>query len=192
MIDPALEHVLRGGLAVLLASGAVQKLRDLPRFRAAVAGYALLPERASGAAAAGFVLAEAALALGCLLPETLAVRGFALAAAALLFAVYGAAIGVNLARGRRALDCGCGGPAARVPISGWLVARNALLAAAALACASGAAPRALAAADVVTIAGGVAALALLWTAAHGLLAHAAAPGGRTSDAPALRSAPEVA
>jgi hypothetical protein len=184
VIDPAFEHVLRGGLALLLASGAVQKARDRARFRAAVAGYALLPERATGAAAAGFALAEAALAAGLLLPAPLGVRAPALAAAALLFAVYGAAIGVNLARGRRAIDCGCGGPAARVPLSGWLVARNAVLAAAALACAGGAAPRALAAADVVTIAGGVAALALLWTAAHGLLAQAPPPALR----PALEAA----
>jgi hypothetical protein len=182
VIDPALEHALRGGIALLLASGAAQKLRDLPRFRGAVAGYALVPERAALAAAAAFALAEGALAAALLLPAALGVRAPALVAAALLFAVYGAAIAVNLARGRRAIDCGCAGPAARLPLSGWLVARNALLVAAALACAGGAAPRALAAADAVTIAGGVTALALLWTATHGLLAHAA------FDAPA----PEVA
>ena len=182
-MDPALEHVLRGGLGLLLATGAAQKLRDLPRFRAAVEGYALLPVRAAAAAAPGFALAEAGLAAALWLPAALGVRALALAAAAALFAVYGAAIGVNLARGRRAIDCGCGGPAARMPLSGWLVARNALLAAAALACAGGAAPRALAAADAITIAGGVAAAVLLWTASHGLLAHAAlahAQGGRMS------------
>ena len=53
----------------------------------------------------------------------------ALVAAAALLAAYGAAIGVNLARGRRHIDCGCVGPAARRPIGGWLVARNGVLAA---------------------------------------------------------------
>jgi hypothetical protein len=173
-MDPAFEHVLRGALALLLASGAAEKLRDLPRFRAAVAGYALLPERAANAASLAFALAEAALAGALLAPSGLGMRAPALVAAALLFAVYGAAIAINLARGRRAIDCGCGGPAARVPLSGWLLARNALLVAVALACAGGAAPRALAAADAITIAGGVAALALLWIASHGLLAHAPA------------------
>jgi hypothetical protein len=172
-VDPALENVLRFGLALLFASGAAEKLRDLPRFRAAVAGYALLPERAIGAAAAAFALGEAALAAALLAPAAAGVRVIAAFAAALLFAVYGAAIAINLARGRRAIDCGCGGPAARVPLSGWLVARNALLVAAALAGAGGGAARPLAAADAITIAGGVAVLALLWIAAHGLLASAA-------------------
>ena len=40
----------------------------------------------------------------------------AAAAAALLLALYAGAIGVNLARGRRDIDCGCGGPASRQPI----------------------------------------------------------------------------
>jgi hypothetical protein len=171
-VDPALENVLRFGLWLLLASGAAEKLRDLPRFRAAVAGYALLPERVIGAAATAFALGEAALAAALLAPAAAGVRAIAAFAAAILFAVYGAAIAINLARGRRAIDCGCGGPA-RVPLSGWLVARNALLVAAALACAGGGAARPLAAVDAITIGGGVAVLALLWIAAHGLLASAA-------------------
>jgi hypothetical protein len=173
-LDPVLEHVLRLAIALLLASGGVRKLRDLPRFADAVAGYALLPARAARTAAAGFAIAEVALAAGLLAPAAAGVRPAACASAALLFAVYGAAIAINLARGRRDVECGCGGPAgARVPLSGWLVARNALLVAAALACAGGAAERALGAADAPALAGGVAALALLWIAAHGLLANAA-------------------
>ena len=140
---PGARELLRFGLLLLLASGAAEKLRDSRRFRAAVAGYALLPERAIGAAATAFALGEAALAAALLAPAAAGVRAIAAVAAALLFAVYGAAIAINLARGRRAIDCGCGGPAARVPLSGWLVARNALLVAAALLCAGGGAARRL-------------------------------------------------
>jgi hypothetical protein len=53
-------------------------------------------------------------------------RWAALGAVALLV-LYSVAIAINLVRGRREIDCGCFGPAARVPLSGGLVARNALL-----------------------------------------------------------------
>src|SRR5262249_14927936 len=52
---------------------------------------------------------------------------YGLAWAAALLGLYAAAIAVNLARGRRHLDCGCTGPALRRPISGWLVLRNLVL-----------------------------------------------------------------
>lgn len=44
-----------------------------------------------------------------------------------LLIIYAAGIGINLYRGRRDMDCGCGGPASKHPISGWLVLRNLLL-----------------------------------------------------------------
>ena len=171
MLDPALELVIRAALALLLGAGAIGKLRDRATFRAAVEGYEILPVRVVGLATSLFPIAEGALAIGLVAPDTLGVRAAALAGAALLFAVYGVAIAINLARGRREIDCGCGG-AAHVPLSGWLVARNAVLVAAALACTRGASDRALGAVDALTIAGGVAVLALLWIALHGLLAYA--------------------
>jgi hypothetical protein len=173
-LDPALELVLRGALALLLGASAQGKLRDLAGFRAAVEGYELVPARAVPLVAALGAAVEAVLAVALLAPAALGVRAVALLAAALLFAVYAAAIAINLARGRREIDCGCGGPAAHVPLSGWLVARNGALIAAALACRGGATARPLGGVDALTIAGGVAVLALVWIAWHGLLAHAAA------------------
>jgi len=37
---------------------------------------------------------------------------------------YGAGIAINLARGRRDLDCGCAGPNDRRPIAAWMIWRN--------------------------------------------------------------------
>jgi hypothetical protein len=173
-LDPALELVLRGALALLLVAGAIGKARDRASFRAAVEGYELLPARAAGVAALVFTALEAALGSALLLPAAFGLRDAAAAGAALLFALYAAAIAVNLARGRREIDCGCGGAAAHLPLSGWLVARNGVLVALALACRAEVSPRALGAVDAPTIAGGVALLALVWVAAHGLLAHEAA------------------
>jgi hypothetical protein len=174
VLDPVVEHVLRGSLALLLATGAIGKARGFALFRAAVEGYALLPARLAGAAAAFFAATEGALGAALLAPARFGLRPAALAGAAALFALYGGAIAINLARGRREIDCGCGGAAAHVPLSGWLLARNAILVAMALACLRGASPRPLGAVDALAIAGGVSVLALVWTAAHGLLASAAA------------------
>ena len=181
MLDPTFELLLRGSLVLLLASGAIAKLRDRASFRAAVEGYELLPARAIGPAAAAFPLAEAALAIALALPASIGVRGAALVGAAGLFLVYGVAIAWNLARGRREIDCGCGGAAAHVPLSGWLVARNAILIAMALACLGGASDRALSWLDAVTIAAGTGVLALVWSAVHGLLAYAGELGRMQED-----------
>ena len=42
----------------------------------------------------------------------------------LLLSLYTAAIVLNLARGRRDIDCGCGGPGSRQTLHEWLVWRN--------------------------------------------------------------------
>lgn len=174
MLDPAIEFVLRGGLALLLLSTALHKARDFAAFRAAVIGYALAPERFAAAIAALLATAEAAIGVALLAPASLGLRALALVATALLLALYAAAIAVNLARGRRDIDCGCAGPAARQPLSEWLLARNAILVAAALVCLGGAAVRPLVWIDVLTVSGGVAMSVAAWLAAHRLLANAPA------------------
>jgi hypothetical protein len=174
MLDPAIEFVLRGGLALLFLATALHKLRDLDAFRAAVIGYALVPERLVDAIAVALASGEAATGAALLAPASFGLRAGALAAAASLLVLYGVAIAVNLARGRRDIDCGCAGPAARQPLSEWLVARNALLAAMALVCLGGATSRPLVWIDALTVSGGVALLAALWLAAHRLLANAPA------------------
>lgn len=172
-IDPAAHAALRLALAALFGWAALHKLRDLAAFRLALADYRLLPQRALAAAAPALLAAELAAA-GALLAPGPAQPG-AWAAAALL-TLYAAAIVLNLARGRRHIDCGCAGPRARRPLSGALVARNALLAAAALACALPVSARALVWLDAVSVAGAVAALALLYAALDVALANA--PGLR--------------
>jgi hypothetical protein len=164
-MEPVVGYALRGGLALLLASAALAKLRAPRDFTAAVAGYRLLPPVLVAPASAGFVGAELALAAALWIP---AAHVAAAIASALLFALYALAIGLNLARGRRDIDCGCGGPLGRQTLSEGLVVRNALLACAALAAALPVAPRALGWLDLVTLAASVAAAALLYTAAGAL------------------------
>jgi hypothetical protein len=167
VIDPVLPLVIRAGGALLLASAARHKLRDREGFRAALAGYGLLPGWSAPFAAGVFVAGELAIGLALLATPRAGI------AAAALLALYALAVGVNLARGRRHIDCGCGG--APQTLSAWLVARNVVLAAGFAACALPADERALVALDAVSVAGGVAALALTWLASDVAIAN----GGRS-------------
>ena len=170
-LDPALQAILRAGLALLLLSAASHKLRDLPRFRAALAGYRLLPTAAGRGLAPLLAALELAIGLALLAPGAGLVAGLG---AAGLLAVYSGAIAINLARGRRQIDCGCSGPAGRTtPLSGALLARNATLALAALACALPVAGRAWVWIDAITVAGGVAVAALLYAAIELALSYGA-------------------
>jgi hypothetical protein len=173
-MDPTVDLTLRAGLALLFAGAAVHKARAPRAFREAVVAYRLLPAALGGAAAAALVAAEAGVAAALLAPGR---RAAGLAGAAGLLGLYGAAIAVNLARGRRDLDCGCAGPGARRPISGWLVVRNAVLAATALAALAPVRARALVWVDGLTVVAALATAALLHAALGRLLAEAPARMG---------------
>jgi len=165
LVDPVVLATLRAGLALLFAAAALHKFRDLAGFGVVLAEYRVLPGSLLHAGVWLVPAFEACVALALLAPGPLGP-----AAAAGLLGSYGAAIALNLARGRRELDCGCLGPGQGQPISGALVARNALLAAGALACVLPVAPRALVWLDFATIAAASACLALLWLGAHRALA----------------------
>ena len=119
--------------------------------------------------AAAFAAAELCVGFGLL--ATGAPQTAALAAAALL-GIYSGAIAVNLARGRREIDCGCTGPRARRPLCEALLARNAALIFLAALCALPVAARTLVWIDALTITASVAAMALLYGAIEASLVSA--------------------
>ncbi len=168
-LDPALQWVLRLGLGMLFGFAAWHKLRAPEAFRAALAGYDLLPERALYATARVLPALELTAAAFFLLPG--GARGAALLAAGLLL-LYTSAVAVSLLRGRRDIDCGCSGPAAARAIGSDLVLRNVALLAAAIACGYAPAARTLVLLDAVTIGAGAATLALLYAATESALANA--------------------
>lgn len=165
-IDPALALSARLGLALLFASAAAHKLRDPGAFRAALAGYRLAPEWTQGPAVVALIAAELGVAFLLVASERGAVP------AALLLALYSAAITSGLARGLREIDCGCFGPAARQPLSAGLIARNLALVALALVAALPAGARGLTWLDAVAIGAAVALGTLLYASANTLLANA--------------------
>ncbi len=171
-LDPALRLALRAGLGLVLLRAAWHKLRAPSAFRAALRDYRILPEirLVLAPAAWGLALAESAAGLALLgRPEAAAP---ALAAVGLL-GLYSFAIALNLARGRRELDCGCAGPAAPPqPIGEGLLVRNAVLIAVALGAGLPPSARALAWLDAVSITGGAAALLLLYAAVEVAMSNA--------------------
>src|SRR5215467_4401719 len=124
MVDPAVGVLLLACLALLFASAALHKLRDLRRFTEALRAYRVLPDGAVRLAPL-VPLAELTIAAG-LFPS--AARFGAGLGGAVLLVAYAGAIAVNLGRGRRDLACGCGGPDDARPIAPWMVVRNLTLA----------------------------------------------------------------
>lgn len=165
-MDPVLQLSLRTAFALLLASAAWHKLRDPQRFRAVLAAYELLPPRAAEAVAPAIGAVEAVLAAGLLLGLLLP---WVAAAVSLLMLTYAAAIEVNVRRGRTDIDCGCMGPASRVPLGRELVARNLVLALAAAALAAPATTRPMVWLDAVGFLATVGTLSLLWLAGERML-----------------------
>ena len=166
-IDPTISLSLRASLALMFAAAAYHKAIDLPKFRSTLSAYRVLPDQLVASVAGAVVCSESALAIGLVSPG---LQPIAATMAIGLLAVYTAAIGINLARGRRDLDCGCGGPNAKQPIGPGLVARNSILLLAAVGAAAPTTSRGLIWLDGVALAGTLVAVTLLWTAANGLLA----------------------
>jgi hypothetical protein len=125
--DPVAIGAVIGALALVVFAAALHKLAQPDWFAGALSGYRLLPPRAVPVTARALPVAEIALGIGILLPVTRVPALFGLAA---LLSLYALAMAINLGRGRRDIDCGCGGAAH--PLSWGLAVRNVVLAAAAL------------------------------------------------------------
>ena len=90
--------------------------------------------------------------------------------AAILLALYSAAIAANLARGRRHIGCGCLGPVSGRGLTGWLVVRNVVLIACSAAVWLPSTKRSLVWVDGVTLCGTLLVLAFFWIALNRLAA----------------------
>lgn len=169
MNDPLLQFLIAMPLALLFASAGVYKLRQSARFQAQLAAYELLPKKLLGATSTTLGLTELVIALALLLPLA---RPAAAISATVLLLTYAAAMTINLARGRNFIDCGCGDTP--VLLSPWLLARNAVLAAAAAALSVPAGERTLTGADMIIAVFAIPVLIFTYRAAEQLLANASA------------------
>ena len=168
LVDPVLGLLAVAALALLFGSAGVAKVRDLARFHAVLAAYNVMPTALVGIAAVVLPFIELGVAVALLIE---AVRPIAAGAAAGLLLIYSAGVALNLARGRRDIDCGCEGYGQRRPIAGWMLVRNALLIGLAALAGAPQAPRVIEITDALTIFGGLAAFVLIYFAADALLAR---------------------
>jgi hypothetical protein len=125
LAHPDVVIAIRILIALVFLSAATAKMRNWPIFRGVVANYRLLPQALVGPVT--YVLPPAEAAIGAMLPTGL-FAPWAEAAAAVLLGAFAVAMGINLLRGRRQIDCGCFQGALKQPLRWTLVGRNALLA----------------------------------------------------------------
>jgi hypothetical protein len=109
---------------LVFLNAAVGKMRNWPAFQGVIANYRLL---AKGLVLpVTYVLPPLELVLGAVLLTGIA-SPWAEIAAAVLLSVFAAAMGINLLRGRRYIDCGCFQSALRQTLRWSLVARNGVM-----------------------------------------------------------------
>jgi hypothetical protein len=154
MVTDGLETValfLRFGLAFVFLTAAVPKLLARGDFERALRNYGLLPGALVRPVAIWLPWAELTCALALFAGVALTAVG---SAAAVVLAVFTAAIAVNLLRGRR-IECGCYSLAAPRRIGWGLIARDLALLAGAVVVAV-AAPERITSSDTVAalVAGG--------------------------------------
>ncbi len=154
-----LELTIAWSLAALFGASIAHKLAALEEWPGIVRNYRLLPDTLVGAAAVALLLAGAVTAAALVWPAT---RRIGACGAAAQLLVFGAALMVNLKRGRSSIDCGCFGSRLREGIFGWMVARNAILAVLALSLLLPVAPRALTRLDIATCVASVATASFLY------------------------------
>ena len=165
-MDPAVVYTARFGIATLFVSAAISKARNYSIFRATLLDYQLVPKQLLGFVAA-LVLTIEFLVVVSVFSGAFAPIGMQIAAVLLL--MYGAAIGANLLRGRRDIDCGCTGPAVRQSLTGWLVIRNIALSMIAIVGIAIPLERVMAVSDYVLIAGSLGAGLVIYAAANQLM-----------------------
>lgn len=175
--DPAAGAAMAGagviGLAGAVALGlvflhaAISKLRHRDILPGVVANYRLLPAPLVGPVAAALPLVE--LVLGAALLS--GVSRLVVLPAVLLMWIFAAAMAINIGRGRRHIDCGCGRSQLRQPLSWLLVWRNLGLTLVALPrLLPSAAPTALELATAISAGAGLFLITLLFNAIGALAA----------------------
>jgi len=170
MLDPVLDMALRGAVAFLFIFAAWHKMRDPIAFWQVLDAYQLLPEKLVRPASRLVPLAELGTGFTLLaLPSSVMPLVMAIG----LWTLYGAAISINLLRGRTQLECGCGGVAADQTIRWALVVRNIVLVGCTALLFLPAAVRELLWLDFGTILFGGLMLVLLYAATDHLLRNAA-------------------
>lgn len=170
MLDPAFGYLIIAGIALLFVTAGAHKLRSLALFAEVFAAYRVMPDALARRLAWLVPCLELGVAAGLWWKPSR--RMAAISGIAVLIA-YASGVAINLLRGRRDLDCGCGATHDRRAIAAWMVWRNLFLAAALGIAALPWSARALNLVDFPTVLGGLIAVAMLYAAVDRLLGDVA-------------------
>ena len=113
------------GVGLVLVTAGIGKLRHRRLLPGVIANYRLLPERLVDPAAIALPVAELVIGAALIAGE----RFVAPPLAMLMLLLFAGAMAINVQRGRRHIDCGCGHAGLRQQLGWPLVGRNLLLAA---------------------------------------------------------------
>ena len=111
------------GVGLVFVHAGLSKLHHRDVLPGVIANYRLLPDALVAPVAAVLPWGELALGLALLAGGP----AFAVVPALALLGVFAVAMAVNVARGRRSIDCGCGRSQLRQTLGWPLVARNVVL-----------------------------------------------------------------
>jgi uncharacterized membrane protein YphA (DoxX/SURF4 family) len=111
------------GTGIVFVEAGLAKVRHRDVLPGVIANYRLLPDALVAPSAAVLPIVELGLGLGLIGGVFSGGRP-----AAALLVLFAAAMAINIGRGRRAIDCGCGRSQLRQRLSWGLVARNLVLA----------------------------------------------------------------
>ncbi|MEM5310349.1 MauE/DoxX family redox-associated membrane protein [Paraburkholderia sp. JHI869] len=106
VIDPVVSTVALATTSIITLTLALPKVTRQSDLRQAVAGFQLLPDALVTPFALALPILEIGGTLASLAPAT---RSFGAASLAALFVLFALALGINVARGRTNIDCGCNG-----------------------------------------------------------------------------------
>ncbi len=163
---------IRWFMALVFMTAAVGKMRHWREFSGVLANYRLLPTAFVTPLAYALPPVEAALSVALLAAGRSAVPALT---AMILLALFSAAIAINLARGRRDIDCGCFQTHLKQTLRWALVARNAgLIALLAVLAASAASDGSAASAWVTASSASPGVTTHGWATVNGVLAGTAA------------------
>jgi hypothetical protein len=118
-------HILIAAFGLMFLLDAADKALHFTRFTTSLSAYELLP--AGMTCATAIALGLAGFLVGAALLGAIAVVQAAAGGSALLL-LFAAGMAINLARGRKDLECGCGTAASGQRLQWRLVARNVVLA----------------------------------------------------------------
>lgn len=122
--DPLLALIFSLVLSYVFVVAAIHKWKAMTEFRETILNYQVVPGFLVAPLAFAFPLVEFVSGVALLIPQTSSVAAVCVA---MLLLTYILAMAINLLKGRRSIDCGCGGTDQKQNISEWLLIRNGVL-----------------------------------------------------------------